>query len=225
MAGKSRKKKEKELKVIWELDKNIPEEERQWRISQVYKILFEKTIISSGGHNMEPESAKDIFIKSMKVAAKMISQSYFNVTRYEDVSAYRERVYCYELYHQLRRIIPENIPYVVHAELDKCGHEVMVSLVGKRAPDLLFHEPGSMRNIAIVEVKSIENQSDYEKDLLVLSKFTQAVGYRLGIWLVFGEGKVNADIARKFQKPKLQVWHHRQVGQEPEVIIGEKIRL
>lgn len=221
MLRKSRKKKSKKSKIIWELDKDMPEEERQRRLSQVYNILLGKeTIISSGGCSIVSESWKDIFIKSMKVAAKMISQNYFNLTRYKDVLAYRERVYCYELYHQLRLVLPENIPYVVHGELDKCGHEVMVSLVGKRTPDLLFHKPGSMRNIAIVEIKSIErHQSDYAKDLLVLTKFTQHAGYQLGIWLVFGEGKVT-EIASEFQKRKLQVWHHRQVGREPEVIIG-----
>jgi len=37
MTRKSLKKKDKELKVVWELDKDIPEEERQRRIDRVLR--------------------------------------------------------------------------------------------------------------------------------------------------------------------------------------------
>jgi hypothetical protein len=36
--------------------------------------------------------------------------------------AYRERVYCYELYHQMRRRWPLNCEYSLNGEVDKRGH-------------------------------------------------------------------------------------------------------
>ena len=39
---KRSRKKPKKLKVIWEYDKDMPEEERQRRLGKVFEILLEK---------------------------------------------------------------------------------------------------------------------------------------------------------------------------------------
>lgn len=35
---------------------------------------------------------------------------------------YRERVYCYELYHQMRRRWPDDRRYILNGEVDKSAH-------------------------------------------------------------------------------------------------------
>ncbi|MFA5145350.1 MAG: hypothetical protein WC723_05050 [Candidatus Omnitrophota bacterium] len=42
MLRKSRKKKARKLKVIWELDNDMPEEERQRRLGKIFEILLSK---------------------------------------------------------------------------------------------------------------------------------------------------------------------------------------
>jgi hypothetical protein len=43
----------------------------------------------------------------------------------EPLLQYRERVYAYELYHQLRRIWPEHWQYTLAGEIDKRGHPII----------------------------------------------------------------------------------------------------
>ena len=73
-----------------------------------------------------------------------------------DAPIYRERVYCYELYHQMRRRWPDDGPFRLNGEVDKAAHPVLSRLDASYAkPDLLVHGPGDMgRNHAIIEVKS-----------------------------------------------------------------------
>ena len=70
---------------------------------------------------------------------------------------YRERVYCYELYHRLRSVMNELFPYLLNGEIDKSRHPYMQgnNLDGVK-PDLLLHRPGDMdANLVAMEVKSI----------------------------------------------------------------------
>src|SRR5882724_4375101 len=71
---------------------------------------------------------------------------------------YRERVYCYELYHQWRCQWATRFPYTLSGETDKRKH---VHVRGKHLddikPDFLVHEPGNMdpgSNLLAVEVKA-----------------------------------------------------------------------
>src|SRR5689334_4096228 len=70
---------------------------------------------------------------------------------------YRERVYCYELYHQMRLRWPLHGPFMLNGEVDKSAHPILSTLGASYAkPDLLVHGPGHMsRNYAIIEVKSL----------------------------------------------------------------------
>ena len=43
---------------------------------------------------------------------------------------FRERVYCYELYHQLRVLMPDDFPYSLGGEVDKRAHPVMTAYFG-----------------------------------------------------------------------------------------------
>jgi hypothetical protein len=63
---------------------------------------------------------------------------------------YRERVYCYELYHLWRCHWTEGFPFSLSGEVDKQQHPL---IRGGVKPDFLVHVPGRMSNLLVVEVK------------------------------------------------------------------------
>jgi Holliday junction resolvase len=103
---------------------------------------------------------------------------------------YRERVYCYELYHQLRIIVDErHLPYCLGGEIDKAGHPVIRGRGLDRAkPDLVVHVPGSMsNNLAVVEVKSAGTTAPkVADDIRKLTAFSTQCGYRSAYFLWYG---------------------------------------
>jgi hypothetical protein len=121
----------------------------------------------------------------------LISDDYFNVKfaieskdkEYE--IKYRERVYCYELYHNLRCIVGDYGPFKLHAELDKRGHTIIKS--GYK-PDFVFHIPGTMNyNLLIMEVKHILNDlSEIKKDIDKIIYFLDKCNYFYGFILIYG---------------------------------------
>ena len=160
----------------------------------------------------------DRFIELLVEATARIPQDHFQlpVVGKED-PVYRERVYCYELYHQLRMLLEaaENLrDYALSGEIDKQGHPVIRAC----SPDFVFHLPGDMNaNIAVVEVKPANGDIEgIRKDLGTLSDFvTEMIGYRLGIHLVYGGREADLEkFTREFQKidaQRLQLfWHPRQ---------------
>jgi hypothetical protein len=91
---------------------------------------------------------------------------------------YRERVYCYELYHRWRSHWGENFAYSLSGEVDKQGHPLI--RVGSK-PDFLVHVPGEMSNLLVMEVKP-KNGTPNEmlKDLKKLTKFRRDLVDRRG---------------------------------------------
>ena len=123
-------------------------------------------------------------------ATARISTEYFHLPiDGSDLPVYRERVYFYELYHQLRRIWPRQSPYTLGGEIDKSGHPLFRDGQLKRAkPDMLVHIPGKMAgNFTVVEVKPISaRRRSIEKDLVTLTLFMRQAGYRYSTLLVYG---------------------------------------
>jgi len=98
---------------------------------------------------------------------------------------YRERVYCYELYHQMRLRWPDGCVYRLNGEVDKIGHPYFRD-GGAPKPDLLVHQPGHGNNYAIIEVKSLPAAADgIRKDLHTLSVFKNECGYQRAIYLLY----------------------------------------
>ena len=71
-------------------------------------------------------------IEFIKTGMDRVSGSFFSVVTCGDVKPIaRERVYCYELYHQMRSIqendnkYPSLCKYILHAEIDKSGHPII----------------------------------------------------------------------------------------------------
>lgn len=82
---------------------------------------------------------------------------------------YRERVYCYELYHRWRCHWPKVFPFSLLGEVDKARHPLIPK---SPKPDFLVHIPGQMTNLLIVEIKP--KNADYTKmaeDLVKLTHF------------------------------------------------------
>jgi len=135
----------------------------------------------------------------------------------QECTIYRERVYCYELYHQLRELLkadPLFDRYALCGEVDKSGHPI----IRRHVPDFVLHVPRAMdANLVVIEVKPINAElSGFRKDLETLAYFTSdIVGYQCGIELVYGdnEGGLN-EFTRKFPRDsrKLQLFWHQSPG-------------
>lgn len=137
---------------------------------------------------------------------------------------FRERVYCYELYHQLRCALGDYFPYKLDGEVDKAGHPIIRQ--GKK-PDLIVHVPGKMnRNLVVIEVKPVTvRECELKKDLKKLRKFLEA-GYYRAIMLIYGDGKYDLPkhvqselnkLPEEYAECILLVWH-RGLGERPVVV-------
>lgn len=122
----------------------------------------------------------------MKKAGKRIDRHYFklDIAGSEEL-IYRERVYCYELYHQLCCILEDNFPYKLDGEVDKSIHPIIESELGAKKPDFIVHVPGKMnRNLAVIEVKSVTIKDKIDKlrnNLEILKKFLDKAKYNYTI--------------------------------------------
>lgn len=145
-----------------------------------------------------------------------VTRDYFRLNIAGGIPVYRERVYCYELYHQMRKRWPGPCPYRLNGEVDKSAHPILKDL--KQKPDLLVHGPGYMhKNHAIIEVKSADvkrRQSGLIKDLRTLLLFRRRAGYERAVLLVYGnESESVASGAReRYAKlngdSEIEVWVH-----------------
>ena len=59
----------------------------------------------------------------VRAGAENVKADYFRLTTTYDTSGIvRERVFCYELYHQMRLLMGEEVSLFLHGEIDKHGH-------------------------------------------------------------------------------------------------------
>ena len=115
----------------------------------------------------------DEFDAIFRAATANISPEYFRLTVVCSPAIYRERVYCYELYHQLRLRWPEDSRYRLNGEIDKRGHPYFMEDRWAPKPDFLIHVPESNDNFLIVEVKTLDNlgRNEVMKDFGTLRRF------------------------------------------------------
>jgi hypothetical protein len=131
------------------------------------------------------ENLSDILVE----ATRLVGQEYFHLDRDGGDPVYRERVYCYELYHQMRLRWPPDSEFRLNGEVDKSAHPILSKIgIGRRKPDFLVHQPGYMEgNSTIIEVKpSHAGESGIAKDLKTLTLFINNAGYRRAIYLIYG---------------------------------------
>jgi hypothetical protein len=154
-------------------------------------------------------------------ATRRIAPEYFCLPIDGGDPVYRERVYSYELYHQLRADwpAPELCLYRVNGEVDKQGHIAMQNLgIRGQKPDLLIHQPGNMGgNHIVIEIKAAPSTSGkIRKDLETLAAF-RAAGYDRALYLVYGE-KCDARMVKRVEKfaaaiqntAGIEIWLHKE---------------
>ena len=155
-------------------------------------------------------------------ATAAVESGYFHLSLAGANPVYRERVYCYELYHQLRVVWPDNSHYRLNGEVDKAAHPILKFMgVGRAKPDLLVHRPGYMEgNNTIIEVKSSSAaKRGIKKDLNTLGRFRTVVGYERGIYLIYGaDAPRTAEWVRHIAQepgglPPIELWVHKTAGQ------------
>ena len=155
----------------------------------------------------------------IRKATARVEDDYFHIKIAGGDSIYRERVYCYELYHQMRCWWPKEMRLLVQGELDKSGNQNFPPGLGK-TPDFLIHTPASMKNnYAIIEVKpSNADPGNIHNDLEKLSLFQSEVDYQRAIYLIYGDEAADCakrviDRAEKFQELEpIELWLHEEPG-------------
>lgn len=177
------------------------------------------------------DEALNHFAELLAIACSRIRVEYLQLPVADADAVYRERVYCYELYHQLR-CLWRDFPFSLGGEVDKEGHPHFENgpYAGTK-PDFLVHRPGRMdRNLACVEVKAgIGRVATFTADLRKLTWFHRNAGYHGGIFLIYGgefgiedrDGRVREKVLRavagdpEIDARAIRVLYHRVPGQEP----------
>lgn len=132
------------------------------------------------------------FIQMIKDSLDNVGDEYYKITtNYRTLGIVRERVFCYELYHQMRLVQSDRglNDVQIHGEIDKSGH-IAFDRNARKNPDFVFHIPGMMQgNAIVVEVKGkIEGtyQEGVYKDIVTLSKFTNNKHYyHSGVLIIY----------------------------------------
>ncbi len=164
----------------------------------------------------------------LAAACHAVSAEYFQLPIAAGDAVYRERVYCYELYHRMRQEWGQ-FPFSLGGEIDKNGHPLFrTGPYAQAKPDFLVHVPGSMDgNLACVEVKPSTASTDaLVQDLSKLSWFCTQARYRGGILLIYGEEsetrseailgealRREAEVAR-IDLSRIHIMRHRTIGHE-----------
>lgn len=108
-----------------------------------------------------------------------------------------------------------NTAFILQGEVDKAGHP----LFGPNGPqpDFLVHQPNSMDNYAVIEVKSCKaRKSGIVKDLKTLSRF-QALGYERLIYLIYGRDARRCAVrVKKYSDASVpvEIWLHESEGDD-----------
>jgi hypothetical protein len=172
------------------------------------------------GHEFES------FSEHLRASTAAIAYQYFLLPIAGGDPKYRERVYCYELYHQMRTAWPL-AGYSLNGEVDKSGHPLLRERVGAVKPDLLIHVPGTMsHNLVVMEVKPAFAKNDgIEKDIETLSCFISEANYTNAVYLFYGHEpkeslltRVGVFASNISEGVEIELWLHSEVGHAAERI-------
>lgn len=129
------------------------------------------------------------YIKLIGKALDNISNDYYRLkTTYEPSGIVRERVFCYELYHQIRIHMGGTDKIFLNGEIDKRGH-VSFSREDQKNPDFVFHIPGiNEGDTLVVEVKGKIGGSYNNyiiEDLKTIAIFINKYKYTGGVFILY----------------------------------------
>ena len=168
------------------------------------------------------------FLKYLMKAIKNMDTHYFQLPIADsDEPIYRERVYCYELFHQLRCALGDDFPYKIHGEVDKANHPIIRDA---KKPDFIVHKPGNMSNLVVIEVKPVtvkDRIGKLREDFKKLEWFISNANYYRAIMLIYGN--VNGDLPQNIkqeikciQDKKIIILWHYSPNKKPKIIGAEK---
>ncbi len=143
-------------------------------------------------------------VLAIKTALENIDKSYCKLSQIDysmlevnestkkllEVEKYLERPLAYEFYHQLRKLIDSgDVTFdgpVIQAEVNKRYQHCFEN--GK-IPDFIIHEPGTQKNLAVIELKLASNFRNLKGDLKKLVEFknNQALEYAFAIEIIIGD--------------------------------------
>jgi len=133
-------------------------------------------------------------IELLVEATARLAEQYFQMpVAGRENPIYRERIYCYELYHLMRQQWPDDFPYSLMGEIDKTKHPLIRGgALDESKPDFLFHVPGNMdSNLLVVEVKPCNaRKRDIQHDLQKLTTFCKDAQYKVALYLFYGNEQV-----------------------------------
>jgi len=167
--------------------------------------------------------SKEVALDRFTCALLSVAPDYFCVKLPDGSQAFQERIFAYELYHQLRLQFKEN--WYVNGEF--CKGLSLVPRVNRTnwiIPDLVIHQPATIENnLVAVEIKSSQNLApkDLLADLQKLEMYTdpkQGLGFCIGIMLIVNSDfnhvfsrasdDLKASIAQTLDKgPRVAVWN------------------
>lgn len=159
------------------------------------------------------------FEARLQTATAGISKNYFQLPVFgKESSIYRERCYCYELYHQLRKNWPEDALQLC-GEIDKSGHPIIRgNMLDRTKPDFLVHIPENMdHNFAVIEVKPITGSArGIAKDFNTLKGYLDEGGYEHAYYLIYGSAShgqalnIATNHIQLINDSRIQIWHHHE---------------
>jgi hypothetical protein len=164
-------------------------------------------------------------IRNFKKAIECMDAHYFQLPiAGDDEPIYRERVYCYELYHQLRCLLGDKFSYKLNGEVDKSGHPIIRSA---KKPDFIIHQPSDMKhNLVVIEVKPVTVKDKINKlkeDFGTLKWFLENANYYRAIMLIYGNVNDNLpesirEEIKNISDERILIMWHSQPYREPEII-------
>lgn len=141
-----------------------------------------------------------VYFTLIREAMKQVSPKYIVLDVAGGNPKHRERVYCYELYHQMRclqRRIQKYSGFTINGEIDKSGSQGIDQSFN---PDFVMHTPGNMENNGcVVEVKVRSNNGNglpskkgVHKDLRTITCMLHCYKYQYGALILVDvtEGKI-----------------------------------
>ena len=154
------------------------------------------------------------YIKLLTKAVACVDNEYIDIyTKRDEVEFIKhyERIFCYELYHQIRRLQKKlNLnDYVIWGEPLKSYFKYIKD--GKM-PDFLFHKPRTYDNLIIAEVK-MENSLDsgVDDDFEKIENYLKNNNYKIGVFICIG---LSSDETREKIKNKLKDKYNNFCGKD-----------
>jgi hypothetical protein len=152
---------------------------------------------------------------------KMAFYSRLGRIRGNNFERYGERVFCYEFYHQLRKLIDKereiNANFLNEAKLQAEVQKMQILeliksfglnlMKGEYAPDFLMHSPGNANSHpCVIEVKCEHDISARKvfSDLFKLNEFIIKYNYKCGIFLSINSNNQHINNVLEELKSKIQ---------------------